>query len=180
MTDKEWLASDEAKEKSMRFYARFDYRTNIGQQRVYLSDPKNIKLHGFYPFIHYKQKQTKYSKADGKTDKKRDICYAAHIDRCIYQYYNFILGELYNQRVEQDRIFHVAVAYRSDLHQSNINFAKRAIDFIRNNSPCYIYDWRFHWLFRQSGSQLFKASMVFFAGGITAPRRSLCCLQKFN
>lgn len=58
MTDKEWLASDEAKEKNMRFYAHFDYRTNIGQQRVYLSDPKNIKLHGFYPFIHYKQKQT--------------------------------------------------------------------------------------------------------------------------
>lgn len=138
MTDKEWLESDEAKEKSMRFYAHFDYRTNIGQQRVYLSDPENIKRHGFYPFIHYKQKQTKYSKAGGKTDKERDICYAAHIDRCIYQYYNFILGELYNQRVEQDRISHVAVAYRSDLHQSNINFAKRAIDFIRNNSPCYI------------------------------------------
>lgn len=51
MTDKEWLESDEAKEKSMRFYAHFDYRTNIGQQRVYLSDPENIKRHGFYPFI---------------------------------------------------------------------------------------------------------------------------------
>lgn len=115
MTDKEWLGSDEAKEKSMRFYAHFDYRTNIGQQRVYLSDPENIKLHGFYPFIHYKQKQTKYSKAGGKTNKKRDICYAAHIDRCIYQYYNFILGELYNQSVEQEiYVFRLAFLHHPD------------------------------------------------------------------
>lgn len=138
MTAEEWLASDVAITKSKRFYAHFDYRTDIGQQRDYLSNPQNIVRHGFYPFIHYKKKQVKYSKEKCKDVKERDICYAAHIDRCIYQYYSFLLGELYNRRVVQDGIAQVAVAYRTDLHQNNIDFAKRAIDFIRSSSPCYV------------------------------------------
>lgn len=138
MTAKEWLASDVAIGKSKRPYAHFDYRTDIGQQRAYLSNPKNVAQHGFYPFIHYKQKQIKYNKEKGKIIKERDICYAAHIDRCIYQYYSFLLGKLYNQRIVQDGTAQVAVAYRTDLHQNNIDFAKRAMDFIRSSSPCYI------------------------------------------
>lgn len=138
MTAREWLTSDVTMEKSKRPYAHFDYRTDIGQQRTYLLNPENIKRHGFYPFIHYKQIQIKYNKGKGKKVKERDICYAAHIDRCIYQYYSFLLNELYNQRVARDGMAQVAVAYRTDLHQSNINFAKRAIDFIRSSSPCYI------------------------------------------
>lgn len=138
MTVDEWLKSDDAIEKSKRPYAHFDYRTNIAQQRYYLSSPDNISRHGFYPFIHYKQKQVAYSKENGKKVKERDICYAAHIDRCIYQYYSFILGELYNQRVELDGMPQAAAAYRTDLHQCNIHFAKRAIDCIRNSSPCYV------------------------------------------
>jgi len=42
MTTKEWLASDTAIEKSIRPYAHFDYRTDIGQQQAYLSNPKSI------------------------------------------------------------------------------------------------------------------------------------------
>lgn len=136
MTIEDWLLLDTTTENSKRPYAHFDYRTNIAQQRDYLSDPENIAHHGFYPFIHYKQRQVKYSKKSRKTIKERDICYAAHIDRCIYQYYSFLLGELYNRRVMQDGMAQVPVAYRTDLHQNNIHFAKRAIDFIRNSSLC--------------------------------------------
>lgn len=138
MTAEEWLTSSETVEKSKRPYAHFDRRTNIGKKREYISNRENIAHHGFYPFIHYKQIQIKYSKERGKKVKERDICYAAHIDRCIYQYYSFFLNELYNQRVEQDGISQVAVAYRTNLGQCNIDFAKRAIHFIRSNSPCYI------------------------------------------
>lgn len=49
-----------------------------------------------------------------------------------------MLNELYNKRVERDGISDVAVAYRTDLHVSNIELAKRAIDFIRGHSPCYV------------------------------------------
>lgn len=137
MTVEEWLASD-AIEKSKRSYAHFDRRTNIGKERDYILNPEMIKQHGFYPFIHYKQKQIKFNRKNGSKVKERDICYAAHIDRCIYQYYSFCLNELYNQRVAQENLSQVAVAYRTGLGQCNIDFAKRAIDFIRGNSPCFV------------------------------------------
>lgn len=133
-----WLSSPKTIMRSKKQYAHFDYRTNISICRDYISNPQKIATHGFYPFIHYKKEMVKYSKAKGKKVKTRDICYAAHIDRCIYQLYSFILNELYNDRVKQDGISSVAVAYRTDLFESNIEFSKRAFDFIRAHSPCYV------------------------------------------
>lgn len=78
------------------------------------------------------------SKGKGKVEKRRDICYAAHVDRCIYQYYSHLLNELYNQRTDEDGITEVAVAYRTNLGKSNIQFAKAAYDFIRESKDCYV------------------------------------------
>lgn len=138
MTAEEWLALDSTEAKSKKGYAHFDVRTSMREKKDYILDSENIAHHGFYPFIHYTKEQIKYSKKKGKKVKKRNICYAAHIDRCIYQYYSFLLGEQYNQRVVKDGISQCAVAYRTDLHQNNIHFAKCAIDFIRAHSPCYV------------------------------------------
>lgn len=138
MEGKDWLVSERAISKSKKQYAHFDLRIDISKQATYISDPHNIAKHGFYPLIHYKKDMTKFNKVYGKTPKQRDICYAAHIDRCIYQYYSFLLNEQYNQRIEQEGLSLVAVAYRTDLHKTNIHFAKQAIDFIRSNSPCYV------------------------------------------
>ncbi|MCI8618883.1 MAG: hypothetical protein HFG44_02270 [Oscillospiraceae bacterium] len=138
MTPTEWLNSADAVERSKKPYAHFDWRTDIGQQREYIADPDKIAKHGFYPFIHYEKRTLKYSKKKGRKEKKRDICYAAHIDRCIYQYYSFLLNELYNERVKKDGISASAVAYRTDLHENNIHFSKRAFDFIKANSPVHV------------------------------------------
>ncbi len=138
MTPTEWLNSADAVERSKKPYAHFDWRTDIGQQREYIADPDKIAKHGFYPFIHYEKRTLKYSKKKGRKEKKRDICYAAHIDRCIYQYYSFHLNELYNERVKKDGISASAVAYRTDLHENNIHFSKRAFDFIKANSPVHV------------------------------------------
>ena len=70
--------------------------------------------------------------------KSRDICYASHIDRCIFQLYSHILNELYNQEIKQRGIDDVPVAYRTDLGLNNIHLAKIAFDFVRKNSPCYV------------------------------------------
>ncbi len=86
MTAEEWLDLDATEEKSKKGYAHFDRRTSMREKKDYVFDPENIAHHGFYPFIHYKKKQIKYSKKKRKKVKERDICYAAHIDRCIYQY----------------------------------------------------------------------------------------------
>lgn len=138
MTSEEWLNSKEVVNRSKKQYAHFDWRTDIGQQRSYISNPENIAKHGFYPFIHYEKRSIKYSKKKGVKEKVRDICYAAHIDRCVYQYYSFILNSLYNERVLQDGTAAVAVAYRTDLHENNIHFSKRAYDYIKANAPVHI------------------------------------------
>ena len=138
MTATEWLNSETTINRSKRPYAHFDLHTDIGKQRQYISDPNKVASHGFYPFIHYIKYYTKYSKKKGRTKKTRDICYAAHIDRCLYQYYSFLLNSLYNKRVEHDGTSCAAVAYRTDLHKNNIQFSKQAFDFIRSKSPVYI------------------------------------------
>lgn len=138
MTSIEWLNSADAVARSKKAYAHFDWRTDIGQQREYIADPEKVAKHGFYPFIHYEKLTIKYNKKKGRKEKVRDICYAAHIDRCIYQYYSFLLNALYNERVRKDGTSAAAVAYRTDLHENNIHFSKHAFDFIKANSPVHV------------------------------------------
>lgn len=135
-----WLTSPKTIEKSKRHYSHFDYRTDISKCGEYISQPKNIETHSFYPFVHYLKDMSKYSRAKkGLKEKHRDICYAAHIDRCIFQYYNFLLNEIYNKECDQLGISDVAIAYRTNLKgQSNIDFAKKAIQYIRGSGDCYI------------------------------------------
>ena len=134
-----WRNSEKVIKKSRKHYAHFDYRTSLADKWEYISDPDSVAKHSFYPFIHYKQEFDKYNPATKKKKpKSREICYAAHIDSCIYQYYSFLLNELYNQRVGQDDISDVPVAYRTDLGKNNIHFAKAAMDFVRQCKSCYV------------------------------------------
>lgn len=138
MDSSQWHVSAQAIKNSKKPYAHFDFRTDISQCWDYISNPDNIAHHGFYPFIHYEQMQIKFSDEKGKKEKARDICYSAHIDRCIYQYYAHLLNEKYNAQVQKDGISNVAVAYRTDLHKSNIHFSHEAFSFIRQHTPCYV------------------------------------------
>lgn len=135
-----WRTSEKTVKKSQRYYAHFDYRTDITKSWDYISNPENIREHGFYPFIHYVKDMSKYSaQKGGIKEKHRDICYAAHIDRCIFQLYNFILNERYNEECIRLGIHDVAVAYRTNLTgQNNIDFAKKAVRFIRESQDCHV------------------------------------------
>ena len=135
----QWFQCPNTIKRSQKSYAHFDYRTSITDQRDYITDPKNIAQHGFWPFIHYKREFYRYSKKDGRKKKSRDICYASHIDSCIFQYYSFLLNNLYNERLHQDGLDMVAIAYRTDLSgQNNLHFARRALDYIRDHDPCFV------------------------------------------
>lgn len=133
-----WIEREDTINRSKRSYTHFDYPTDLGKAKSYVTDPQKIAAHGFYPFIHYTQAFTKFSKTSGQKTKKREIFYSAHIDRCIYQYYNHLLDERYIQRVHRDHISNVAVAYRSDLKKSNIHFANEAFTFFRSHAPCFV------------------------------------------
>jgi len=134
----EWINSKDTIEKSRKSYAHFDSRTDISKCQSYIMNSQNIATHGFYPFIHYEQSIIKYHKKKGRKEKIRDICYASHIDRCIFQLYSHIINELYNKEVKRRGIDSVSVAYRTDLKGDNIHISKKAFDFIRESSPCYV------------------------------------------
>ncbi|MDO4333775.1 MAG: reverse transcriptase/maturase family protein [Eubacteriales bacterium] len=138
MIVQEWIDDPKTLEKSRKSYAHFDNRTDIKKMINFIRKPENIAHYGFFPFIHYVQKATKYNGEKGKNVKERDICYAAHLDRCIYQYYCFLLNERYNQKLKEKEIDRVSVAYRTNLHASNIQSACRAFDFIRKNPKSYV------------------------------------------
>lgn len=136
MDIEEWKEIQEQKRSSQ--YAHFDYRVSLKQCWSYISNPENVSKHGFYPFIHYDIKSRKIKDGKKADPKVRHIYYAAHLDGWIYKYYAYLLNELYNKQVEKEGITSVAVAYRTDLKKSNIQFAHEAFDFIKANRPCYV------------------------------------------
>ncbi|MEG0272746.1 MAG: reverse transcriptase/maturase family protein [Hydrogenoanaerobacterium sp.] len=121
-------------------YAHFDAKFGLNSAWKYITNPNDIAAHSFFPFIHYDQIFYKFSKKEyekgnpektGVKEKIRPICYSAHIDRCIYQYYGFLLNEKYNKYVAELGFSDAVVAYRTNLHKNNVHFAKQAIDSIR-------------------------------------------------
>jgi hypothetical protein len=82
-------------------------------------------------------KKYTFKNNDTKT-KPREICYSSHIDRYIYEYYNYLLNECYNSYAKTKGINRCAVAYRNNLHQNNITIAKEVFDFIRSGNEYFI------------------------------------------
>ena len=119
-------------------YTHFDRRVSLDKCFGYITSPDKVAHHGFYPFIHYTIKSRKVKDGKKGEPKKRQIYYAAHIDGWIYRYYAYLINEAYNQRVKKDGIDSVAVAYRTNLRKSNIDFAKEAFQHIRNTTSCYV------------------------------------------
>ena len=138
MDVKAWISNPKVIAKSKKGYAHFDLRTDITKASEYVTNPEKVARHSFYPFIHYVKRMDKYNKKTGVKQKKRDICYAAHLDRCIYQYYSALLNENYNSYLKEQGISSVPVAYRTDLQKSNIHIAKEAFQFIRENKNCLV------------------------------------------
>ena len=119
-------------------YTHFDRRVSLDKCFGYITSPDKIVHHGFYPFIHYTIKSRKVKNGKKDEPKKRQIYYAAHIDGWIYRYYAYLINEAYNQRVKKDGIDSVAVAYRTNLRKSNIDFAKEAFQHIQGTTSCYV------------------------------------------
>jgi hypothetical protein len=119
-----------------RYYAHFDKRMHIAQGRAFAENPTFVGSYAFYPFLHYTLKQKKYKpeSEEKRPIKKREIYYAAHLDRYIYQRYAYELNENYNLYCERNGINQCALAYRTNRKgECNIHFAKEAFDFIKGH-----------------------------------------------
>ena len=118
-------------------YSHFDRKVGLASVEKYIMNEDKVAKHSFYPFIRYKQVFQKFSKENNEVNmiaKPRPICYSAHMDRYIYQYYSFLLNEKYNDYVSLKNMSSSIVAYRTNLNKNNINFAKEAFDFIKLNN----------------------------------------------
>ena len=122
--------------------------------KKYVEDDVNIERHRFLPLIHKvitKRKfradtnnpyRTKHGERKRFIDKKvRHIYYASHLDSIVFSYYNNLLSQYYEDKIINEPINKSRVAYRkiplydgSDKNKCNIDFAKSAFGFIKNNS----------------------------------------------
>lgn len=138
MDSEAWFADEDNIKASKRPYAHFDYRTDIKKAKDYISSPKKVALHTFYPFIRTSIKYDRYRKdINGMLQydpKEREICYSAHIDRCIHQYYSALLEEKYNLKLKEKGIYDIPVAYRKGVHTNNVIIFKDVINFIDEKS----------------------------------------------
>lgn len=123
-------------------YSHFDYRTNLKNKKIraYVLDPEKISRHGFFPFVNFTKKETKYSAElpDHIKYKERQLFYASHLDRCIYQYYSFLINEKYNAYSTEHGLDDVAIAYRNNSDKCNIHCAKEAFDFLKSTTKSLI------------------------------------------
>ena len=133
------------KNDTVKNYAHFDLKISLNKMWEDITNPNWIEKHAFMPFIHTTFKFGKFShkryaknKKSGIKHKLREIYYSSHQDRCIYQYYAYLLNEKYNCIVKKYGINDVAIAYRNDLHKNNIHFAKQAFEFIKKQKKCII------------------------------------------
>lgn len=135
-------------------YLHFDGKRVFNKKtKNYVSNPKNIESHSFYPLIRYIKKFEKHkNKRDPEFEnyvdtrpikiKKRKIMYASHIDNFIYKYYGDRLNEFYNRWVRSNHIDKNAIAYRykpCEVGKSNIHYAAEVINAIHEFESCYIF-----------------------------------------
>ncbi len=127
-----------------KYYTHFDVKKHHNDYENRVENIAWVSKHGFYPFIHFSMKFNKYTNdAQGKKyikPKERDIFYAAHIDRYIYEYYGNRLNNKYNRYLKMNGTSRVSTAYRNCTPgKCNIDFAKEVFEFIVKCEAAYIY-----------------------------------------
>lgn len=127
-----------------RHYLHFDIPVSKKAAEEYVSDPRNVSTHAFYPFLNFIVESPKYKKnpetglMTKDSPKKRPISYAAHLDSQIYSYYSYVLKARHEDLLNLYGLGSNIIAFRT-LCESNIDFAKRAFDIIKGFGECDVY-----------------------------------------
>lgn len=123
----------------IKVYTHFDTRKNEYWKYISnIKNPKWIERHPFYPFIHYQEEKKKFNGTELVVKPPRDIRYSSHIDRYIYEYYNEILSNRYNNYAKSNGINKSSIAYRTNLQKSNIHFSRDVFKFLNNQENAFI------------------------------------------
>lgn len=127
-----------------KFYTHLDVKKYHKDYQQRVQNINWVSRHGFYPFIHFQMNCNKYTNdLEGNKfikEKNRDIYYAAHIDRFIYEYYGNRLNNRYNDYMKSNGISRVSTAYRNCTPgKCNIDFAKEVFEYIVKCESAYIF-----------------------------------------
>ena len=125
-------------------YIHFDLP--LSRQRVidYVTDPKRVAEHSFYPVLGYNLTKPRIKRCPPgspkpfiKDPKVRPIAYPAHMDGNIFSYYKALLEPLYEHWLLENYLSDAVTAFRS-IGENNLTLSKKALDFIAANPDCQI------------------------------------------
>lgn len=123
-----------------RNYLHFDSPIGKSKAKSYVTNPKKVSSHAFFPLIKYEISTCKVS-FDKPTNKlveklkKREIAYAGHLDSHILSYYAEQLTKFYEAEVLCSGLSNSIIAFRA-LGKSNVHFAEQAFSDIANRNGC--------------------------------------------
>lgn len=146
-------------------YSHLDYKKDIKNLEKNIKDPKWIAKHGFLPLIHI---TLRIKKREGHlkpfTFKNREIFYSSHTDSYIYQYYADLIEKKYEDYLAKNGFSNVPTAYRSLNGKCNIDFAKEAFDFIKQQKDAIVFVTDFHSFFDSLDHKILKQNLCKILG----------------
>ncbi|MBQ8678519.1 MAG: hypothetical protein IJ530_02025 [Treponema sp.] len=146
-------------------YSHLDYKKDIKTLEKNIKDPKWIAKHGFLPLIHI---TLRIKKREGHLKpfifKNREIFYSSHTDSYIYQYYADLVEKKYEAFLVKNDFSNVPTAYRSLNGKCNIDFAKEAFDFIKQQKDAIVFVTDFHSFFDSLNHKILKQNLCKILG----------------
>jgi hypothetical protein len=129
--------------KDLKKYPHFDGFISAEKATIYVTNPERVSGHPFYPFMHYKQRWTRFApKGQAGAVKERPIRYAARLDAYIFSYYRHILSGHYEEELRRAKLGDCVLAYRQipipggKGGKSNVHFAADAVRKIQEFGGC--------------------------------------------
>lgn len=155
---------------------RFSDRKNV---YMYITNRNKIKHHPFLPLIYREIKSERYRRDSinakkSRADKVRPICYANHLDACIYAYYSSILQTRYEKYLNTQDFSSCVTAYRRipsednlQRNKCNIDLAKEVFTFAKQKAQIEdvaVLTFDIHGFFDNLDPILLKKSWMFILG----------------
>lgn len=141
-------------------YAHLDKHKSPKQFEKLVTNPDWVASHGFLPLIHVLMRVKRRTGCYKRfTFKERHIFYSSHTDSYIYQWYAQLLSQKYEEYLTDNEFKQVPTAYRSLDGKCNIDFAKEAFSFMKQQNDAFVFVTDFHSFFDSLNHSLLKNNL---------------------
>lgn len=133
-------ASHDALPLKIRRYLHFDESIRPGNALKLVNSPARVSKWEFLPVLRTLVVTEKVKRQPGgillPSEKERPICYAAHHDAALYEYYARVLNTKYEALLKGSDLSECVTAFRGGLGKCNIHFASEAFTEIASRKSC--------------------------------------------